>query len=146
VASELSDLELELLPNPAHGEGIAASLRIAVRWASVQRAGALILCASDQPFLTAAHLDALAAALAQGAGAVASRYADTRAIPAGFASSWFEPLLELTGDRGAAGLLRTAPDVCEVPWPPGAIDIDTADDWRRLCVGWPLQQLVESDR
>jgi len=68
-----------------------------------------------------------------GAEIVASGYADVAGVPAFFRSSVFSELENLTGNRGAAVVIRAfshgdPDDLRVVPFPEGAIDIDTADD------------------
>lgn len=118
----------ELIDNPEWGEGIAASIRVAAAWACEAGCDALLLAVCDQPLLSATHLRALRDARGVETVTVASGYAGTRGVPALFDASWYPRLLELAGDRGAGVLLRSDPSVITVPWPDGAVDIDTPAD------------------
>jgi CTP:molybdopterin cytidylyltransferase MocA len=54
--------------------------------------------------------------------------------PACFPAGLFDDLQALTGDRGAAPLLRALPEAQRVTAPPGTlIDIDTEADFAALC-------------
>jgi molybdenum cofactor cytidylyltransferase len=132
VGRALTGLPLVLLENPQFVRGIAASIHVAVAWAETAAADALILCACDQPRLTAGHVDALVEALGDGSSAVASAYRGVLGIPAGFAAPWFQRLRELEGDRGAGPLLRRSAGVREIAWEDGAFDVDTELDAARL--------------
>jgi molybdenum cofactor cytidylyltransferase len=133
IARLLSEMDAELLDNPDWEEGIASSLRVAVRWAAALGREALVLAVCDQPLLSAAHLLALQAAWrARACSAVASGYCGRRGVPALFPCAWFPRLLSLQGDRGAAVLLQDDPEVAVVDWPDGAFDVDTTADLARL--------------
>jgi molybdenum cofactor cytidylyltransferase len=54
-------------------------------------------------------------------------------IPAVFSRHWFPTLLNLRGDQGARGLLRSdGAQVCAVDIPEAAMDIDRVEDLQRL--------------
>src|SRR5512146_2436409 len=59
IAASVADLPIEVLEGTEWREGMAASIRTATLWAIDRGAGALMLCACDQPFLTSRHLNAL---------------------------------------------------------------------------------------
>jgi molybdenum cofactor cytidylyltransferase len=54
-------------------------------------------------------------------------FASTRGVPAIFPATAKPWLLQLSGDRGAKGLLNGS-DVCAVPMPNAAFDVDTRSD------------------
>ncbi|HXU63231.1 MAG TPA: NTP transferase domain-containing protein [Polyangia bacterium] len=127
VAPVLDGLDIDRIENPDWSEGMAASIRAAVRWARKQGAGALLLAVGDQPALGPAHLDALLRASDGGLRTAASRYDGVLGPPAVFPAGAFGRLEALSGDVGARGLLRD-PDagVMAVDWPEGAADLDFA--------------------
>jgi molybdenum cofactor cytidylyltransferase len=131
VLQAVRGLPLEPLENANYSEGIAASIRLAVSWASARELDALVLAACDQVHLTAAHLEQLIARYTHVSDIVASAYADTCGIPALFGSAWFSRLSQLQGDRGAGALLRTHAQTQFVAWPEGELDIDTEADLAR---------------
>lgn len=131
VATALDDLRVTLVTNESWSEGIASSIRAAVRWAETTSAHALLIVLGDQPLLTVEHLTALRSAWLGGANLVASRFGEVIGAPAVFDRSQWATLSTLTGDQGAGRLLR-GDDVTVVEWAAGAIDVDTEDDVRAL--------------
>jgi xanthine dehydrogenase accessory factor len=131
VAAAVAGLPVAEIANPGWSEGIASSIRAAVRWAESTGAGALLIALSDQPLVTADHLAALRAAWLGGAAVAASRFAGTVGAPAIFDRSRWDSLLGLEGDQGAGKLLR-AEGVVAIDCAAGAFDVDTADDVRAL--------------
>ena len=127
VAAALGGLPVTLVTNDAWPEGIASSIRAAVRWAETTAAGALAIVLGDQPLLGVAHLTALRDAWLGGADLVASRFAGVRGAPAVFDRARWGELARLEGDQGAGRLLRTE-DVVAVDWAGGAVDVDTDQD------------------
>lgn len=132
VRAALGKRPIEILDNPDFSEGIAASIRLAARWAKQRRCQALILALCDQPKLTAAHLDRLIFEYERQRLPVASRYFGKNAVPALFPSTSFDALQALCGDRGASALLNGDDRITTVPWPEGELDVDSAEDALRL--------------
>ena len=132
VRQALGAVPVEVLRNADWEEGVAASLRVALSWAREAGCTALLVALCDQPRLTPAHLDQLIAEHERTGLAVASRYADKNAVPALFPSAYFDALAALRGDSGASPLLNGSQPVVSVPWPGGALDVDTQDSERRL--------------
>jgi molybdenum cofactor cytidylyltransferase len=134
----LAGLDVEIAVNSFPEDGMSGSIRIglqnALRHATRAELQGVIITVCDQPFCTPGHLQALAAAAqTTGAEMVASSYSGTAGVPAFFSSTMFEELSQLTGDRGAASIIRAFNTRCRVvPFPQGSLDIDTADDLERL--------------
>jgi molybdenum cofactor cytidylyltransferase len=124
--------------NPDYACGLSTSLRVGLRSASAHSTGAAIFL-GDQPHVTAALIDEIAAAFVSARSKVARpvyTIAGTR-VPGHpvFLSRAIWPELEgLTGDRGARSLVAAHPEwLLEVPVegePPR--DIDTWEDYRRV--------------
>lgn len=132
VKAALQGVACDCLDNAAWSDGIASSIQVAVRWAQLRELSALMLLACDQARLTAEHVLQLWAAWERAPLVpAASEYAQTLGVPAIFPSSYYPALLSLSGDRGAAKLLK-AGAVTRVPWPDGAVDLDTPEDLARL--------------
>ena len=95
---------------------------------------AVVLLTCDQPFVTAPVLGQLIQLrLTSGKPIIASAYAETLGIPALFDQSCFPDLLGLKGDSGAKKIILARPhDVVLFDFPAGAIDIDTAADYKKL--------------
>ncbi|WP_437312811.1 NTP transferase domain-containing protein [Sorangium sp. So ce385] len=131
VARALGDLGVARIANDGWDEGIASSIRAAVRWAEASKADALLIALADQPLITVEHLTALRNAWLAGAPVAASRFSGVVGAPAVFDRSRWDALARLEGDQGAGRLLR-AEGVVAIDWAGGAIDVDTADDVRAL--------------
>jgi molybdenum cofactor cytidylyltransferase len=132
IAPALAGLELELLASEDPAEGVAASIRAAASWAVERGAAALMLCVCDQPLLSTAHLDALLSTLEKARCLTASYYCGAPGVPAVFPSGYLPELAQLSGDGGAAKILRSAPRVALIPWRGGEQDVDTPADLARL--------------
>jgi molybdenum cofactor cytidylyltransferase len=112
--------------------GIVAGLAEAL--VIVPRLWAIIVAVCDQPYISADLFRSLTEkCIASGKGLIACTYAGTMGTPVLFRQPHFNELLALSGDAGAKQLLKRHPDdVATVPFPKGAIDIDTEEDVRVL--------------
>jgi CTP:molybdopterin cytidylyltransferase MocA len=128
VVPVVGDLPLSCIVNLGWREGIASSIRCATHWAAQKDLHALILMVSDQPHLDAHHLDRLIAMHEAGFMKVASRYSGVVGVPALFPATAFRRLFGLSGDAGAAAILRDDPGTLSIEWPAGEVDIDTTRD------------------
>jgi molybdenum cofactor cytidylyltransferase len=120
---------LEDAGHPGMGDAIAAAVR-----ATPEASGWLVL-PGDLPLLQAATLRAVAHALAQHA-VVAPMYKGVRGHPVGFSAACRDALLALTGDFGAAAVLRAqaalkAVAFIDVTDAGSVTDIDTLEDLQR---------------
>lgn len=115
-------------------QGMASSIQCGLTGlqASVTQLSAVVLMLCDQPYVSASIINQLL----QKASAnkiVASAYNGTVGPPALFDRSFFPELLKLTGHDGAKKLLiKHADAIISVPFPLGAIDIDTIADYEQL--------------
>lgn len=107
IAVILGALGCELVVCADADGGMAASLGAALR-ASLQPAGAQswIVALGDMPWVAPATIEALAAALAEGAAIAAPVFNGRRGNPAGFSAAMLPELLALRGDEGARGLFE----------------------------------------
>jgi molybdenum cofactor cytidylyltransferase len=114
-------------------EGIASSIRTAVRALPGACDGALILLA-DQARVSASSVRQLAGAWrAQPQHIVASRYGSVTGVPAIFPRWCFEELCALRGDVGARAVIARHPErLLAVMLPEAAIDIDRPEDLLNL--------------
>jgi molybdenum cofactor cytidylyltransferase len=134
MAPELEGLNVQTVLNSQWTEGMGASLRTGVAAAVRSEVDGLLVLVCDQPRLTAAHLHALLALHRQARPAItASLYAGRPGVPAIFAPSTFSQLLAVRGDRGARDVIREfAASLQTLPWPDGAMDVDSPADVQRL--------------
>ncbi len=132
VTAALRDLPVLIVPNEDWPRGIGTSIRAGV--ARLRECDALLLLVCDQPRVDVALLRRLIALHEQTQKPmIATSYSGTHGVPALFARSCFERLLSLADGSGAKALLLAHPgDVASVPFPAGALDIDTPSDLKSL--------------
>ena len=108
--------------------GMAASLVHAIGHAPPD-APSWLIALGDMPYVRAATMLALRAALEQGAPIVVPVHAGQRGNPVGFGRAHREALLALQGDQGARAILKAHPvSVVSVDDPGVVSDIDTVAD------------------
>ncbi len=132
VRAKVDFRDVEVVENPAFGEGCSSSIAAALS-AVDARAAVLVLMLGDQPGVQAATVTALIAGLGQAPLAVC-RYDDGRGHPLAFARPLFSELGSLHGDKGVWKLLdRYVADVAEVAVA-GRVprDVNTWEDYREL--------------
>jgi molybdenum cofactor cytidylyltransferase len=129
IETVLDGLAVRALRITDADSGMAASLRAGMAALDPRCAGALIVL-TDQPALTAGHLQAICAAWRMSPTlAVASKYAGVLGVPALLPRSWFGEIAALRGDVGARALLRARrAEVIAIAAPDLAQDIDTPED------------------
>jgi xanthine/CO dehydrogenase XdhC/CoxF family maturation factor/CTP:molybdopterin cytidylyltransferase MocA len=132
VEHALGELNVARIANGEYAEGIASSIRAAVRWAQSTNANALAIVLGDQPRITAAHLASLRDAWLAGAPIAASRYSNIVGAPALFDRSAWPELAALAGDQGA-GKLVYREDSVAIDF--DGFDIDTPADVTALRAG-----------
>ncbi len=127
--AELCELPIQIVQNAHWRSGMGSSIRAGVAQLR-DAASAIVIVACDQPFVTAQTIRRLCDA---DEAIVASGYANTVGIPALFESRYFDALASLSDEAGAKALIEAhAADVGVVPFPDGAIDIDTRADYDAL--------------
>lgn len=133
IAAILPPSRTSVLVNRDWQEGIASSLRTAVRALPAACDGAMVLLA-DQPLVVATSLGRLANTWRRSPRQIiASRYGGVVGVPAIFPRWCFSDLCELRGDQGARALISRYSDrVQAVPHPEAAVDIDQPEDLLNL--------------
>lgn len=132
ILKSLDGCEVGIIRNRDWREGIASSIRAALRElrGSTPVADAVLIMTCDQPLVSPEVLDRLIEKCDRtGSTMAACEYGGRLGVPALFTNRHFGELLSLRGDGGARGILRGHPGmVAAVPWPEGALDIDTPED------------------
>ena len=139
MRGELEGLPVTLLDNPLWQEGIASSIRAGLQHALIDRpdTDGILVMVCDQPATDAHTLRSLKALQAHaGAPLAACSYEGGLGTPALFHRSLFEELMDLQGDTGAKRVIqRHLEEAATLPFPEGAKDIDTEDDYRAWTAG-----------
>ncbi len=126
---ELTDFPVRIVENPEWQHGIGSSIKCGIAELRAT-ASAVVILACDQPFVSAETIRNLCAGEQP---IIASEYAKTVGIPAFFDIRYFDALASLSDDAGAKSLIEAnRADVGVVPFPDGAIDIDTRADYDAL--------------
>ena len=129
VAPALRQSAASVVVNRDWEEGLASSIRTAVRTAP-PRCDGLLLVLCDQPSVTGDDLKRLYAAWRRHPVLIAAAlYAGAPGLPALFPRWTFSDLMELRGDRDVRLILRRNVDqVVRVPMPNAGLDLDTPED------------------
>ncbi len=120
----------ETIHNDDPGEGMSRSVRIGVQRARELGADAVLIALADMPRVTAAHILRMMDSASGEDAVVASSDGSETKPPALFGKGRFDYLLSLTGEKGAADMVKAGRHV--VTNPAELIDVDTADDLERL--------------
>lgn len=132
IQPEIATLPLQIVANNHWSIGMGSSIRAGMQHSiAAQSLDAVILMLCDQPLVTSFHLNQLIAAYElTHCPVIASVYTSTLGVPALFSHSLFPDLLSLTATVGAKHLIYQYSDrVYPVPFPAGAIDLDTPEDY-----------------
>ena len=96
--------EVKIVQNPDWQEGIASSLRVAVK-ALPETVDSVLIILPDQPFVEIAHLRRLISKYQNSKSLlIYSKYQNTLGVPAVISRELFPALLRLSGDKGARAL------------------------------------------
>jgi molybdenum cofactor cytidylyltransferase len=136
--------DFELVENVDWRSGMGSSIRAGMRALAEQAPpDAVLLTVCDQPLLSAAHVASLIEMHRRTPAAiVASRYGDdVIGVPALFPRALFGELGSLPSHSGAKAIIERHVDVNLLPFPGGAVDIDTESDYRRLLACEPSRRL-----
>lgn len=136
IENEIKNRGARILFNKDWEEGMASSIRLGLSYLIEQKPDVenVIFMVCDQPYVTPDLLQNLIKVkISSTKNIVASRYAEIAGTPVLFDTSIFPELLELKGDIGARKIIIKNPDrVTTVDFPLGSVDMDTADDYKKL--------------
>jgi len=105
VRSEVADLDLRAVHNPAYADGQSGSVRCGLAAVADDAEGVMFLPV-DQPGLDAAVIDRLLGVFGGPDSIVVPTFRGRRGAPVTFGRDWFARLDGLRGDEGARPLLR----------------------------------------
>ena len=128
---ELDGLDISVCINDLWNVGISSSIKSGLsHLLGVEpNLDAVLIALCDQPFVTSADINSLAAEFLRGGSSiVASGYDGVAGVPALFSREIFDSLFALDGDEGARYLVRRSGNVATVRVDGAAFDIDTPDD------------------
>ena len=133
IRAQFDDPCAMFVENPDWREGMGTSLSLGLRelLTAHPAISAAIFLVCDQPLLTATTLSILIATHQQnGCAIVASEYGGALGVPALFARWMFPELLALEGCEGARQVIHEHREhTVAVPFPDGAVDLDTPADY-----------------
>lgn len=136
VMKVLAGLPVEFIHNPHYAQGVGSSVAQAARWAQRlnPRPAGLLLSVCDQVFLRTALFDELLQIWrTRRPDAIVSRYDHGKGVPVLVRYEHLPLLAASQGDKGARERLMHLPQVVEIPFPQGHIEIDRPEDleWLR---------------
>ncbi len=136
IKPEIEAESAHIAYNPYWQEGIASSIRIGVselRKKNIDIEETIIMLC-DQPMADATLFkNMMLEKRKTGKGIVSCSYNDTIGVPVLYHKTYFGELLALKGDDGAKKILiRHRNEVGTIPFPGGAIDIDTMNDYKDM--------------
>ena len=136
LRQEVEDLPVQVVENLRWAEGMSSSVGagVAALEATPDKISAVVLTLCDQPFVSAEVINQIVEAYhVTGKPIVASEYAGTLGVPALFSRTFFSELKALRRGEGAKQVIaKHAHEVFGVPFPEGAIDIDTPKDYEQF--------------
>ena len=127
-----------MVVNERWPDGMGTSIRAGIESLAAGSGGdeiaAAVLAVCDQPFFSARIIHELIAGHQRtGRAIVAATYEGAQGVPALFSRSFFPELLALHGHEGARRVIQAYPDeTLTVPFPEGAVDVDTPEHYARL--------------
>lgn len=136
IRATLDPSVVAIVENPDWQNGMGSSIRsgLLAALATQPDLARAIFLTCDQPFLTTTIIDQLISSHERENSLIAaSAYSATLGIPALFDRALFPELLALDSAGGARGIILKHRDrTTEIPFPEGAIDIDTPADHQQL--------------
>jgi CTP:molybdopterin cytidylyltransferase MocA len=125
---------LELVENPDHASGMLSSVLFGLSHAERHGAEAVLLHPVDHPAVDPRTLDAVIAALRDGARLAVPSFENRRGHPAGFARAAWDALRAAPPDEGARAVLARHPEwIVHVPGDAGCVSgANTPEEYERL--------------
>ncbi|WP_353929732.1 nucleotidyltransferase family protein [Okeanomitos corallinicola TIOX110] len=136
IRNHIHETAIKILENPDWQLGMSSSIKYGITEITENYPDleAVVITVCDQPFLTVEIINNLVTSYhSTNKPIIACKYADTLGVPVLFNKNYFLKLANLTQDMGARKIIKTyTEDVLSIPFPLGAIDIDTPQDYQQL--------------
>ena len=136
IKPEISQLPVQIVENQQWDEGMSSSIRVGLEalLGVNQNLEAVAIALCDQPFVSSQMLDRIVEAYRfTGKPIIACEYSGTLGVPVLFSRALFSELMALKSTEGAKQIIRKhIHEVFSVPFPEGAIDIDTPKDYEQF--------------
>ena len=136
IKHQVNSLPVQVVENPSWSTGMGSTIRVGMtamlKLNPDLEAVVILLC--DQPLISSRLIQQMIDSYRKTAtDIVACHYDRTVGVPVLFSHSLFPKLLQLTGQAGAKQIIqRHQPEMVQIPFPEGAIDIDTPPDYEAL--------------
>jgi molybdenum cofactor cytidylyltransferase len=136
LREEISDLEIEIAVNENWRRGMSSSLKTGLeKLLTIEpKLSSAAVTLADQPLVDAVIIRRLIQTFqVTDKKIVAAEYAGTVGVPAVFARSLFEEILNLSAESGAKRIIKKyAGSVEKITVPEAAFDIDTIEEYENL--------------
>ncbi len=136
IRSQISEPAIKIVENPDWHLGMSSSIRRGILSiiTDYKTIDTVIITVCDQPFLSAEIINNLVSTYySTKKSIIACEYADTLGVPVLFSQIFFSELANLSEDVGAKKLIKNHyHEVLSIPFPLGAIDIDTPEDYQQI--------------
>ena len=133
---ELKDLDVQTIENADWKSGMGGSIKTGLKklLEMENSCAGVVITVCDQPFVTAATINNLVETHRKTeALIIASEYEKTLGVPAIYDRKIFVNLQNMENGAGAKQIINQfSAETISFPFPDGAIDVDTPDDYARL--------------
>lgn len=137
LKNEIKNFDVQIVENADWEKGMSSSIKTGLEKILEinNRISGVVIMVCDQPFVSAELINRLVKDYRETENLiVASRYSETLGVPALFSSRIFPRLLTLENEGGAKKIIEQFQnETVAVPFEKGDIDIDTPDDYLKLC-------------
>ncbi len=136
LRQEVGQFPVQVVENLQWAEGMSSSIQTGLQELSAvpEKIEAVVLVLCDQPFVSPQIINQLIESYrCTGKPIIASEYAGTLGVPVLFSHTFFSELTTLKEAGGAKRIIiKYAQEVLSIPFPEGAIDVDTPNDYEQF--------------
>jgi molybdenum cofactor cytidylyltransferase len=136
ILADLKNEDIATVINKDLAEGLSSSIKTGLKFLLTKHQACedALLMVCDQPFVNEVLLEDLRQKkIETNKPLIACSYKDTIGVPALFDKQFFDELFSLKGEEGGKKVLFNNPHaIATIPFPDGAIDIDTISDYEAL--------------